>query len=100
MHYALAFQGIFDQLWKMYCEKGLSIDLLLQYAQMPAQERHQAVANRAHAVRSIALIRDVYGTDAESDFRIGAVKVIAAIEGARTGELLFRDFADEMRSVK
>ena len=32
------------------------------------------VQNRMHAVRSIALMRDVYGEEAETDFRFGIVK--------------------------
>jgi hypothetical protein len=114
LHYSLALQGIFDQLHieglglhKQGKPFSCFFDLVLQYARMsfcrtprPAEEWRQAVVNRAHAVRSIGLIRDVYGEEAESDFRMGFLKIIGAILGARTGEILIRDFAAEMRSLE
>ena len=43
LHYSLAFQGIFDQLWKLFLERGLSFDLMLQFCTMPAEEQRKAV---------------------------------------------------------
>merc|ERR1711939_1029091 len=102
LHYALAFQGIFDQLWNGILfgsrtrvsgsYQQLWLDFLGNLRSVNATEKHKIVETRAPAVRSLDLLRDVYGQEAKTDFRFGVLKVYAALQGAMCGDLLFRDF--------
>jgi hypothetical protein len=103
MHYCLAWQGMIDRAWHVWGElgeQGARVSMLLEHVQpLSTEEQDKAVQNRMHAVRSSALMRDVYGEEAETDFRFGIVKVLGAVEGARSGEVTLREFAEEMQSL-
>jgi hypothetical protein len=99
LHYSLMLTGAMEDFVLMLKGKRLALTKLEHWWQMPPEDRRKAVSNRAHAVRAIALLRDVYTDTAESDQRFGITKVIGAVEAARAGEMMMRDFAAEMRST-
>jgi len=93
MHYRMAMQGTLEERW--YAEDARLFRFLGWKGGTRKPDPHAILRNRAYAARAISAMQQVYRGDSPRiacDDRVSSVKIVAAVNGVRSGEVSVADF--------